>query len=251
VSAVTAQAESALAMLEERGAGKHDAVKRDAVTLCACHLCEARLAITSLLSGASEVERARQGAIEECTAVCEAWADSKDAGDGLAFMQQSHARTLAARIRAIGPAAHPREANEKPKTTAIMSALAAMVRHACPESGADNHREAVAAHDHFVHLVAAAKREVDAIHGRPSALAAGRGDAAGASPVADDAVVIVRWRRDGWPDGETTWDALRDQRPEITDGEGARIVAAGFLYEHDGGTTVQLRSALALPGGAR
>lgn len=40
-----AQADSARSMLEEHGAGSHD---KPGVT-CACHLCEARLAITTLL----------------------------------------------------------------------------------------------------------------------------------------------------------------------------------------------------------
>lgn len=48
------------------------------------------------------------------------------------------------------------------------------------------------------------------------------------------------WRRDEHEDGVITWGALRAQRPDITEGEAHRIVFAGFLYEHEDGTTVEL-----------
>lgn len=56
--------------------------------------------------------------------------------------------------------------------SAMLTALAEMVRHSCPESGPDNAREAGAAHDRFCALVQPARREMDELRAENARLRA-------------------------------------------------------------------------------
>lgn len=59
------------------------------------------------------------------------------------------------------------------------------------------------------------------------------------SALPDSMRVLVRWRRDDHEDGALAWGELRAQRPDITEGEAQHVLHAGFMYEHEDGTTVE------------